>query len=256
MRGYVDSQDTSPENQEGTDLSNQEGKSNQEDLSNEEDIFKQNEIKSTDQEEDTDTLLEDQGQSQIPSLTSLGEEDDLNLQASSDPIDLKGAVTSVVIAKVNGEDYDATKTYPRGSTIEFSLNYAFSENNKPSTDGKHTSTYTIPSGLKVADKSGDIDGGTYTAGAGTYEIKNNVVTFTYTDGFLEAHPDQISGTFTFTGTLDGSLTDNKDSATINFEGNGTTIPITINFEAGKVTGNKSYVLNSDGTIDFTINLNV
>ncbi len=216
-------------------------------------------LETNDDEENIETNSEDGEASQDVSLASL--EDELNIQpvdvgSSSDSIDLKNAVSNVVIAKVNGEQYDPNKTYPRGSTIEFSLSYNFPEDNKPSADGIKVSTYTIPSGLKVADKTGTIDGGTYTAGAGTYKIENNIVTFTYTEGFLEVHPDYISGTFSFSGTLDGSITDNKDNATIEFPGNGTTFPITINFESGKISGSKSYVLNSDGTIDFTINLNV
>ena len=200
--------------------------------------------------EDTSSIADSTDQTEQTSTQSD------SLQLPTEPINLETALSNVTIVKVNGEPYDASKKYPRGSTVEFSLTYQFSEDNKPSLNGTHVSTYVLPSGLKVPDKTGDIDGGTYTAGAGTYTIANNVVTFTYTDGFLEAHPDQISGTFTFTGTLDESITENKDNATIEFTGNGKTFPIIINFEDGKVTGNKSYALNSDGTIDFTIKMKV
>ncbi len=234
----------------------QDDGSNPDDSLNQDDQSKQNSIGL---EDDTDVSLENQESGQIPSVISMNDESNLQLvddASQADSIDLKDAVSNVVIAKVNGETYDPNKTYPRGSLIEFNLSYQFPEDNKPSVGGIKVSTYVIPSGLKVADKTGEIDGGSYTAGAGTYEIKNNIVTFTYTEGFLEAHPSYISGSFSFTGTLDGSLTENQDNATITFPGKGSDIPINIKFEAGKVNGSKSYVLNSDGTVDFTINLTV
>ena len=184
----------------------------------------------------------------------------VNLAAEGEktnPIDLANALKNVTVTKVNGEIYDSSKTYPRDANIEFLMSYKFAEENKPKADGVRTATYSLPEGLDVKDTTGNISCGDYTAGyAGTYTIKDGVVTFEYTEDFLKAHPNNIGGTFTFSSSLSKEATNNKDKVTIEFPGNGTTIPITINLEGGKLEGSKSYKLNDDGTIDFVITLNV
>ena len=184
----------------------------------------------------------------------------VNLAAEGEktnPIDLANALENVAVIKINGEIYDPSKTYPRDANIEFSMRYQFVEDNKPKADGVRTATYSLPEGLDVKDTTGNISCEGYTAGyAGTYTIKDGVVTFEYTEDFLKAHPNKIGGTFTFSSSLSKGATNNKDNVKIEFPGNGTTIPITINLEGGNITGGKSYQLNDDGTIDFTITLTV
>ncbi|MGN8705652.1 Cna B-type domain-containing protein [Bacillota bacterium HCP3S3_E9] len=175
----------------------------------------------------------------------------------TNPIDLANALKNVTVSKINGEIYDSSKTYPRDANIEFLMRYKFAEENKPKADGVRTATYSLPEGLDVQDTTGIISCEGYTAGyAGTYTIKDGVVTFEYTEDFLKAHPNNIEGTFTFSSSLSKEATNNKDNVKIEFPGNGTTIPITVNLEGGNITGGKSYQLNDDGSIDFTITLTV
>ena len=176
------------------------------------------------------------------------------------PIDLSNALYNAAISKVTyggkTEVFDPNKQYPRDAKFTFELKYAFAENNKPTASGVRTAVYELPSCLSVVNATGTIECPGYAGSAGTYEIKNGVVTFVYEEAFLKAHPSDIKGTFNFEGALSNSATENKEEVEIDFNGSGTTIPITVKFEDGKVTGDKTYTLNADGTIDFTIRLKV
>ena len=176
------------------------------------------------------------------------------------PIDLSNALYNAAISKVKyggkTEAFDPNKQYPRDAKFTFELKYAFAENNKPTVSGVQQATYQLPACLSVVEASGTIDCPGYAGKAGTYEIKNGVVTFTYEPEFLTKHPSDIRGDFSFTGAVSKSESENKEQVTIDFGGSGTTTPITIKFEEGKVTGDKIYTLNADGTIDFTIRLKV
>ena len=176
------------------------------------------------------------------------------------PIDLSNALRNAAISQVTyggkTEAFDPNKQYPRDAKFTFELEYAFAENNKPTASGVRTAVYELPSCLSVVNATGTIECPGYAGSAGTYEIKNGVVTFVYEEAFLKAKPSDIKGTFNFEGALSNSATENKEEVEIDFNGSGTTIPITVKFEDGKVTGDKTYTLNADGTIDFTIRLKV
>ena len=176
------------------------------------------------------------------------------------PINLSNALYNAAISQVTyggkTETFDLNKQYPRDAKFTFKLEYAFAENNKPTVSGVQQATYQLPACLSVVEASGTIDCPGYAGKAGTYEIKNGVVTFTYEPEFLTKHPSDIRGDFFFTGAVSKSESENKDQVTIDFGGSGTTTSITIKFEEGKVTGDKIYTLNADGTIDFTIRLKV
>ena len=176
------------------------------------------------------------------------------------PIDLSNALYNAAISQVTyggkTEAFDPNKQYPRDAKFTFELKYAFAENNKPTASGVRTAVYELPSCLSVVNATGTIECPGYAGSAGTYEIKNGVVTFVYEEAFLKAHPSDIKGTFNFEGALSNSATENKEEVEIDFNGSGTTIPITVKFEDGKVTGDKTCTLNADGTIDFTIRLKV
>ena len=176
------------------------------------------------------------------------------------PIDLSNVLYNAAISKVTyggkTEAFDPNKQYPRDAKFTFELKYAFAENNKPTASGVRTAVYELPSCLSVVNATGTIECPGYAGSAGTYEIKNGVVTFVYEEAFLKAHPSDIKGTFNFEGALSNSATENNEEVEIDFNGSGTTIPITVKFEDGKVTGDKIYTLNADGTIDFTIRLKV
>ena len=172
-------------------------------------------------------------------------------------ISLDGAIDKITVIKINDENFDPNKHYPRDAKIEFKMEYKFPENNKPVAGGIQTATYTLPAEVKASNSTGNITCEGYTAGyAGTYEIKDGKVIFNYSTEFLQAHPSGIEGTFSFKSGLSKESTNNKDQIKINFGGVGTTTPIIIKFEEGKVSAYKQYTLNEDGTIDFTIKLTV
>ena len=178
-------------------------------------------------------------------------------KAKSTSIDLNTAVQTVSVTTIGGQPFDPSKQYPRDAEIEFKLEYKFPESNKPKADGIRTATYSLPIEVNASNATGNISCEGYTAGyAGTYEIKDGKVIFIYSTEFLNAHPSGIEGTFSFKSWLSRESTSNKEQIEINFGGAGTTTPITIKLEEGKVSANKSCALHEDGTIDFTISLTV
>lgn len=172
-------------------------------------------------------------------------------------ISLDGAIDKITVIKINDEIFDPNKQYPRDAKIEFKMEYKFPESNKPKAGGIQTATYSLPKEVNASDATGNILCEGYTAGyAGTYEIKDGKVIFNYSTEFLKAHPSGIEGTFSFKSWLSRESTSNKEKIEINFGGDGTTTPIIIKLEEGKVSANKSCALHEDGTIDFTISLTV
>ena len=184
------------------------------------------------------------------------------------PIDLATAIKSISLAKVTytnksgqmvTEAFDSNKKYPRNAKLDFRLEYAFAESNKPSADGVKSATYQLPAGITFDNTNmpKNLTDPTYTAGIpGTYTIKDGVITFYYEEEYLKYHKNSIAGTLEFGGSLDESSLENEDSTTITFPGSGEGNTITIQFEEGNVKGEKSYTFNDDGTITFAIKLNV
>ena len=174
-------------------------------------------------------------------------------------IDLENALESIAIAEIGGEPFDSNKQYPRDAEIKFQLHYKFAENNKPTANGTKQATYTLPTGLIPTPPTGDnkiyCEG--YTTGpAGEFTISAGKITFTYYEDFLKAHPSNIEGNFSFKSKISTTETENKEKITINFPGKSSTIPVVIKLEEGKISGEKTYTLNDDGTIDFKIKLTV
>lgn len=174
-------------------------------------------------------------------------------------IDLENALESIAIAEIGGEPFDPNKQYPRDAEIKFQLHYKFAENNKPTANGTKQATYTLPTGLIPTPPTGDnkiyCEG--YTTGpAGEFTISDGKIIFTYYEDFLKAHPSNIEGNFSFKSKISTTETENKEKITINFPGKSNTIPVVITLEEGKISGEKTYTLNDDGTIDFKIKLTV
>lgn len=121
------------------------------------------------------------------------------------PIDLSKALHNAAISQVTyggkTEAFDPNKQYPRDAKFTFKLEYAFAENNKPTVSGVQQATYQLPACLSGVEASGTIECPGYAGKAGTYEIKNGVVTFTYEREFLTKHPSDIRGDFSFTGAV-------------------------------------------------------
>lgn len=183
-----------------------------------------------------------------------------SLASEGESIDLSTALRSVSISKVviNGkeEEFDSNKQYPRDAKFIFALDYSFADNNKPVAGGVTKATYTLPAELNVSNGSGSIEAKGYAGEAGTYTISNGVITFVYNTDFLSKHPTAIEGGFSFEGSVNEKSTTNKEKVDILFPGEGEGEKITIKFEDGKVSGSKSYQFNEDGTITFTVDLNV
>ena len=177
----------------------------------------------------------------------------------NNPILIKNAIENVGLVTVNGQPFDPSKKYPRDAKYEFTLKYAYSENQKPTKAPDNVAVYPIPAGLDMSAKTGSIYCDSYSEGpAGEYRIdpESGNIYFTYYDEFLENHGSGISGEFSFEAGLKKTSTENKDSITIEFPGNGTDTDIVVNFEEGKVSGKKDAQVNADGTIDYTITFEV
>ena len=182
------------------------------------------------------------------------------------PIDLATAIKSIALAKVTYVDkdgqsvteaFDPNKKYPRDTKLEFKLEYAFAESNKPSADGVMSASFKLPAGITFENITEEnLVDSSYTGVPGTYTIKDGVITFNYEKDYLTEHKNNIFGSLEFEGALNASSWENKDSAEIKFPGNGAGTTITVKLEDGKVAGEKNYTLNDDGTITFTIKLKV
>ena len=165
-----------------------------------------------------------------------------------------GAGTVDVTAKVGGETFDPSQSYPRDSTFTFQLDFEFNNTETKPTPENPEVHYHIPDELKItADTSGTI----YDKSGepiGTYEIQGNELVLKYDPDWLEKHDSDITGYFTFTAQINDTASDNKTEVELHFPGGGG--DFTVKLEDGTVTGNKSHLLNKDGTMDVTVTFTV
>ena len=140
---------------------------------------------------------------------------------------------------------------PRDYDVDIKLTFAFDDINKPTKTDASGYTYELPSlpeGFQLTTAAtGDVkdpDGNT----AGSYEISGNIVTFNYDTKYFENHKDNIKGTFWLRTSL--NETSIKDKGEVQFTINGHTQ--VIKYKDGTLDGSKTYEIDKDGNLKFTI----
>ncbi|MCC8104923.1 MAG: hypothetical protein LIO99_02745, partial [Clostridiales bacterium] len=181
--------------------------------------------------------------------------DEINAMIASAVNMATSGATITVSITANGEAFDSSATYARDTVFEFTLDWSGLSSSIVSA-ASNTVYYVIPNGVTI---SGLSEGTFYVlydstnTKCGYYYLVGNTVYFIFDSTWLANH-DSISGGLTFTGSLSSTYTNDQSSVTVTFPGTGSNI--TINLESGKVTGSKSYTVNSDGTVTFTITFTV
>ena len=155
---------------------------------------------------------------------------------------------------------DANRTQPLGNqavsadqTIYAHLEIDFAGDEIPATN-KETVIYVFPNNVSTITSGENVLRDANGNEAGTYEIRDNRLYFRYNDAWLKAHPTGIKASADFDFTLNGDDLKDGDEVSIAFPGTGTTVTVPV--KDGKVDGNKWGQVNSDGTITWTIDLNV
>ncbi|WP_226803411.1 isopeptide-forming domain-containing fimbrial protein [Bifidobacterium cebidarum] len=165
-------------------------------------------------------------------------------------------VTSGVTVKVYKDKnhtqlYDPNQPAAIGQTFYGQISFDFSEAEKPTLDSP-TRSYKFPSNINVKDVKNstlyDGDGNE----AGTWSIKDGVVTATWNEDWLTNHPSDITSFVSFDFTLNENAGGDGNQEHITFPGGGGDITITI--DKSEVSGQKDYELNDDGTVTFTVTL--
>lgn len=118
--------------------------------------------------------------------------------------------------------------------------------------------YTFPKNVRIdsTDSSDLMDDSTSAQKAGTWQIANgdngSVLTLKYDEGWLRHHPNNISASFRFGMILDNDADHENNQKPVQFPGVEKTVTFT--FDTSEVSGSKSWKLNSDDTVTFTIDL--
>ncbi|WP_214379563.1 Spy0128 family protein [Bifidobacterium felsineum] len=165
-------------------------------------------------------------------------------------------VTSGVTVKVykdknHTQPYDPNQPAAIGQTFYGQISFDFSDAEKPTLDSP-TRSYKFPDNINVKDvKSSTLYDGDGNV-AGTWSINNGEVTATWNEDWLTQHPSNITSFVSFDFTLNEDAGGNDNKEHITFPGGGGDITITI--DKSKVSGQKDYELNDDGTVTFTVTL--
>lgn len=169
-------------------------------------------------------------------------------------IDSANAAATLTLYKdanhTNAINDDAT--IKRTDSVYGALAIVFNTNSQPDAS-KLSYTYAFPENITVTDKSSTpLMNGSETAG--TWNISNNVLTFTYDAKWIAAgHTSNIQANFNFDFKVINNTDSSTDSSSLIFPA--VANPVTIKYDKGNVTGSKTAKVNSDNTITFTINLN-
>lgn len=164
--------------------------------------------------------------------------------------------TSTVTAEFykdnKGTPFDpATDKLKPGDTLYGKVTIKFSDEDKPTLDNLNIS-YIFPDNIDVKNvEEGDLyaDG----ALAGTWLIKNNVAMFKYNEDWLKNHHSDISAYVNFDFTLNNNPSETGDGTKIHFPG--TKGDVTIVIDKSELDGKKTWKLNDDGTVTFSVTLN-
>lgn len=135
-------------------------------------------------------------------------------------------------------------------TVDFTL-----DNTKKSTAIGKSIVYDLSgnTGLKISNGITNDDLYSGNTKVGTYSITTDGKIILNVDSEFLSGKSDVKGFVAVNFTLESSATTDKDSITFEFPG---TANITATFTDTVITGTKTYAVNSDGTITFTVELDV
>ncbi|WP_236024576.1 isopeptide-forming domain-containing fimbrial protein [Bifidobacterium pluvialisilvae] len=163
-----------------------------------------------------------------------------------------GVTVSIYKDKNHTQKFDPDKDMAGvGQTFYGQISFDFSDAQKPTLSSPNRS-YTFPKNISVKDvKSSTLYDGDGNV-AGTWTIKDGVVSAHWNEDWLTDHPSEISSYVSFDFTLGEDAGGDGNKEHIVFPGGGGDITITI--DKSEVSGDKDYKLNDDGTVTFTVTL--
>lgn len=142
-----------------------------------------------------------------------------------------------------------------GDTIYGHIVWDWDESEKP-TIGDNIRYYTFPKNITVKDVGsaknpknlydarGDLAGGWW--------ITDGVVYGKWNEDWLKANPTDVESFVNFDFTLNDDGSNSGDKVVIDFGTKGE--DITVNIDKSKIEGSKTYTINADGTVTFTVNV--
>ena len=175
---------------------------------------------------------------------------------SSPSHNIGDGTTSTVTAEFykdnKGTPFDpATDKLKPGDTLYGKVTIKFSDADKPTLDKPNVS-YTFPDNIDVKNVE-DTDLYADDALAGTWSIKGGVATFKYNEDWLKKHTSDISAFVNFDLTLNDKSGGTGDKTKVHFpdiKGD-----VTIVTDKSELGGKKTWKLNDDGTVTFSVALN-
>jgi pilin isopeptide linkage protein len=172
-------------------------------------------------------------------------------QAASGPVAITGSIADVTLklTDASGATIDPTVPVSRDQSIHGALSIDYHPETCPNQSSLEY-TYAFPSGISVDTVATSTLYDENHAVAGTYEIKDGVAHITYDKTWISDHAGSVKTFFSFDFKVEDDAVDESGSTTITFPGTGDTTIKT--YKDGNVTGEKGYVLNSDGSVDFTV----
>ena len=149
-------------------------------------------------------------------------------------------------------EWTSNTAVPRDAEIKIYLEYAFTETNKPTASDATGYWWTLPTLpqelVGEVDSSGFITDPTNDE-AGTYRIENGKVYFDFYPTYISGK-DSIVGTFSMLAHIDKDKSQSDKDITIDLGNVTWTVPLT----EPSLQGDKTYEVQSDGTILFKIKL--
>lgn len=175
---------------------------------------------------------------------SMAASDSSTYNPQAEPIWLGDGSTSEIAACVYSDKsckhpLDKNKKYPINQTLYGKITFDFDESERPTPEQPNIA-YRLPDNVEVSDRGPNplYDGATL---AGTWEIKDGVAYFHYSESYLSQIVDgnpfvvsEASADFDF--QIKGQVKGDGDSTSIKFAG--TTEELTINHKDGDVSGTK------------------
>ena len=162
-------------------------------------------------------------------------------------VDFGEYIVSAKVSKIENGKWVESKEFEDGDQVMVDIDYKLPAG---VVDSKtKTITYDLPEAIKLSDEESGIVYASNGLAVGTYHITTDgKITIHFNDEFATGEP--FAGYITFHGTL--SAEDAGDDGKVVFGGDGGEITINPSKEQYDLNMSKKAVLNSDGTVGYTI----
>ena len=164
-----------------------------------------------------------------------------------DSVDFGQHIVSAKVSKIQNGQWIEAKEFEDGDHVMVDIDYQLPAGVVDQTT--RTITYKIPKAIKLSDEESGIVYASNGLAVGTYHITTNgEITIHFNEEFATGEP--FTGYITFSGTL--SAQDAGEGGKVIFGGDGGEIIINPSQEQYDLNMSKEAILNSDGTVGYTI----